>query len=143
MKRTLFLLAVAIVTINSVGCCCCRGMRDWFYQGAYCGPSAAAMPAPIYASAPAPYASPYASPYAAPAANVPVFSHCTPQPTAPQYAVAAPTSVVYGDAGCGAPYMTEMGCGMPYMAEMGCGYDGYSDGMMMPSPDMYPGPAPE
>jgi hypothetical protein len=64
---------------------------------------------------------------------------------APQYALAAPSQMAYSDAGCGMPYMAEMGCGTPYMTEMGCGYgDGmYSDGMMMPSPEMYPGPGPE
>jgi hypothetical protein len=55
---------------------------------------------------------------------------------APQYAYAAPAPMAYSDPGCG--YMTEMGCGMPYTSEMGCGY---SDGMMMPSTPIYPGPA--
>lgn len=133
MKRTLTLLAVTIITVNSVGCCC-RGMRDWCFRGAYCGPRTT-VAAPLYATAPAP--------------SVPVFSHCTPQsPCAPQpmmpqqYALAAPTvaPMAYSDAGCGVPYATEMGCGIPYMTESSCCC---SDGMIMPSPEMYPGPGPE
>ena len=143
MKRTLTLLAVTMITVNSVGCCCCSGLRNWCFPGAYYGPTAAVAPTPLYATMPAPgYA-------AAPTSSVPVFSHCTPGspcgPAAPQYALAAPAPMAYSDAGCGTPYMTEMGCGTPYMTEMGCGYgDGmYSDGMIMSSPDMYPGPGPE
>ena len=143
MKRTLTLLAVTVITVNSVGCCCCTGMRDWCFQGALCGPRAAVAPTPLYATMPAPG-------YAA-APSVPVFQHCAPQspcapqPMAPQYALASPAPMAYTDASCGTPYMSEMSCGMPYMTEMGCGYsDGmYSDGMVMPSPEMYPGPGPE
>ncbi len=128
MKRTLILLAVAILLVNSVGCC--RGLRDWCYQGAYCGLPAPARP-PMFAAAPSP--------------AVPVFQHCVsqpacaPQPVAmpqPQYAVAAPNSMVYGNTGYGVPYMTEMGCGMPYMTEMGCNFN--NDGtMILPSPEPY------
>jgi hypothetical protein len=139
MMRMLTLLAVTVLTVNSVGCCCCRGMRDWFYQGAYCGPTAAAVPAPMYATAPAPVFA------AAPAPAVPVFPHCGPQvqAAAPQYAVAAPgpMPMAYSDPSCCDPYMTEMGCGTPYMTEMSCCC---GDGtMMMPAPEAYPGPAPE
>src|SRR5262245_31468192 len=29
MKRALTLLAITMVAANSVGCCCCRGLRDY------------------------------------------------------------------------------------------------------------------
>src|SRR3990172_11969440 len=71
MKRTLILLAVATLTANLAGCCCCRGWRDWFYQGAYCGPAAA--PLATMTAPPAVYPQ-YAPQYAAPAAT-PMMSY--------------------------------------------------------------------
>ena len=149
MKRTLTLLAVTMITVNSVGCCCCSGLRNWGLPAACYGPTAAVAPTPLYAAAPAPTYSPLAGYAAAP--SVPVFQHCAPQspcaPQMPQYSQAAPAQMAYADpnCGCGTPYMTEMGCGTPYMTEMGCGYNEgmYSDGMIMSSPEMYPGPGPE
>jgi hypothetical protein len=41
MKRIAILLAVAMVTANTVGCA--HRLRDWFYQGSYCSPSATPM----------------------------------------------------------------------------------------------------
>lgn len=70
MKRVLILLAVATITAESVGCCCCPGLgsccpcRRLFSQGAYCGSPccpapvvagpAPCYPAPVMAAAPAP-----------------------------------------------------------------------------------------
>ena len=37
MKRMLILLAVAMIAANAGGCA--HRLRDWFYQGSYCGTS--------------------------------------------------------------------------------------------------------
>src|SRR3989304_135150 len=59
MKKILILLAVATLTANLTGCYCCRGLRNWFYQGAYCGPAAAPL---ATMTAPPQYCQPTAAP---------------------------------------------------------------------------------
>ena len=134
MRRALILLAITMLTANSVGCCCCRGLRDWFYQGAYCG------------SAPATYAVAPGPAYAAPQQYV------APQYAMPQqYAVAPQAQTMYSEPGCSTP---EVSCATPMAYEPGCGYmSGYgesagsmggyseSDGVMMNTPT-YTMPAP-
>ena len=42
MKRMLILLAVVMISANAGGCA--HRLRDWFYQGSYCGPTATSAP---------------------------------------------------------------------------------------------------
>jgi hypothetical protein len=148
MKRSLSLLAVAMVTAASAGCNCCPCLRNICPFRSY-APAAvptyaavpAACPAPVYAAAPAPV-------YAAPQ-----------QYTVPQYAMPA-AQPVYSDAGCGsaapcpcaAPYACaapcatcpcESSCGMSYtVADPSCGYSDAGYGMPMEQTMVDPSPAP-
>lgn len=142
MKRSLSLLAVAMVTASAAGCNCCPCLR-----GLCCWPSSnPCAPAPTYAAAPAacppaPVCPPVATPAPAPVYAMPQ-QYTVPQYAAPQYAVAAPATPMFTEASCGTPYVTEMGCGCPYTAaDPGCGYLG---GYSVPSQQMMidPSPAP-
>lgn len=76
MKKIAILLAVAMITANSVGCA--HRLRDWFYQGSYCGSTAAPM-----VSAPVVMPQEYAAP-----------SCCPTCPTEPS--CGAPGQTTYG-----------------------------------------------
>jgi len=149
MKRVLILLAVATIMAQSAGCCCrgtrCCPWRSWFYQGDYCGPTAAApcCPTPVAAAPCCPAPGPqyqYAAPQPAPMMAYPANA-------APNYGMTyamepncASPKVVY-DAGW---MMQESSCGC---SSMGGGYSGMDmgaeQGIILQSPDdmVYPGPA--
>jgi hypothetical protein len=55
MKRVAILLAIAVITAGTTGCA--GRLRDWFYQGSYCGPTAAPV-----VTMPQPYAAPTCCP---------------------------------------------------------------------------------
>jgi hypothetical protein len=106
MRKILILLALTMMTANSVGCCCCRGMRDWLFQGGSCCPLLAGgttyAPA-TYAVAPtyaAPTCAPTCAPTYAPAAAYAAPMAATmaaPQYMTPQYTMAAPMATNCGD----------------------------------------------
>jgi hypothetical protein len=169
MKRTLTLLAVAMVTAAASGCNCCPCLRNICPVGLCSNLCAPAAPAP-YCPPPAPVCAPACPPapvYAAPQ------QYTVPQYASQQYVAApAPAVPVFNEAACGtpcaacpppcqtcpapcttcAPMMTEVGCGMPMTAgyDMGCGYGGgymdpamgMSSGMQSQPMMMDPGPAP-
>jgi hypothetical protein len=170
MRKLLILLALTMMTANSVGCCC-RGLRDWLFQGGSCCPllsGGTTYAPPTYAVAPtcAPTCAPAtyapAATYGAPAyAAAPMAA---PQYMMPQqYTMAAPMAATCGDpcsnscsqcssgcSTCGASYPTEVGCGTPvvgtsyvgtpYVSEPGCSY---SDGATPTPTAVYPSPAAE
>jgi hypothetical protein len=143
MRKLLILTALALVTANSAGCCCCRGLRDWLFQGSTCcpllaGPSTYAA-APVCAPACAPVCAPTYTPAYTPAYTAaPMAAVAAPQYTAPQYMMAAPMASTCGDpcanactpcssgcstcsggcSTCGGGCST---CGAQYGPEMGCG----------------------
>jgi len=142
MKRSLSLLAVAMVTAASAGCNCCPCLRNLCPFRSY-APAAvptyaavpAACPTPVYAAAPAPV-------YAAPQ-----------QYTVPQYAM--PAQPVYSDACCGSPAPCaacaapcatcpcESSCGMSYtVADPGCSYSDAGYGVPSQQVMVDPSPAP-
>lgn len=66
MKKSAFLLAIAVLATSVTGCGCFRRVTSIFNRGAYCGPSAVASPtfgspAPVIMPAPAPVIVPQAS----------------------------------------------------------------------------------
>ena len=131
MKRALTLLAITMLTANSVGCCCCRGLRDWFYQGAYCGSTAPAT----YAVAPGPA-------YAAPPQYVAAPQYAMPQ----QYAVAPQAQMMYGEPSCcSSAYVPETSCCAPTAyAEPACSYADGAEMSTMGAPTyITPSPAAE
>ena len=124
MKKMLVLLAVAMMTTNMVGCCCCGKLRDYWYRGAYCGPTSCAPTAAVG----------------------PTF---TPAMATPYAYSAAPTA--QGCEVCCSPCCeVEPSCGMP-SATYGMGWGQGSDcvgcdtGYGVPSGDMMiiPGPGSE
>ena len=51
MKRVTILLALMAITVGTVGCA--HRLRDWFYQGSYCGSATApVVTAPMQYAAP-------------------------------------------------------------------------------------------
>jgi hypothetical protein len=142
MRKVLILLVLTFMTANSVGCCCCRGLRDWLFQGGSCCPllSGTTYAAPAtYAVAPscAPACAPAYAPTYAPTYAAPMATTAAPQYVMPQYTMAAPMAATCGDpcssscspcasscsscsggcSTCGAGYPTDMGgcstCGTP------------------------------
>ena len=76
MRKLLILLVLTFMTANSVGCCC-RGLRDYLFQGGsccplLCGGTTTYAPA-TYAVAPA-CASPCGTTYAAPTTYAPTYA---------------------------------------------------------------------
>jgi hypothetical protein len=117
MRKLLILLVLTFMTANSVGCCC-RGLRDYLFQGGsccplLCGGTTTYAPA-TYAVAPA-CASPCGTTYAAPTTYAPTYAAApayaaaptyaapmaatmaAPQYAAPQYTMAAPMATSCGD----------------------------------------------
>jgi hypothetical protein len=170
MRKVLILLALTFMTANSVGCCCCRGLRDWLFQGGSCCPllSGTTYAAPAtYAVAPT--CAPACGPAYAPTYATPMAATGAPQYVMPQYTMAAPMANACGDpcssscspcasscsscsggcSACGAGYPTDMGgcstCGTPvvgtaYVGEPSCSY---SDGATPAPTAVYPSPAAE
>lgn len=157
MKRTMSLLAVAILTAASTGCNCCPCLRNICPFGS-CASSA---PAPVatYAAVPAcPPPAPVCAPapvYAAAPTATPVFA-APQQYTVPQYAMPA-AQPVYSEAGCGASYAAaapapcatcttcspcETTCGMPYaVSDPACGCTDVGYGSVPQQMVVDPGPA--
>jgi hypothetical protein len=155
MRKLLILMTVTFMTANSVGCCC-RGLRDWLFQGGSCCPLLAG--GTTYA--PATYA---VAPTCAPACGTcaPTYAAApmaAPQYVMPQYSMAAPMASTCGDpcssscsqcssgcSTCGAGYQNEVSCGTPvvgtsYVGEPSCSY---SDGAAPAPTAVYPSPAAE
>jgi hypothetical protein len=106
MRKMLVLMALTLVTANSVGCCC-RGLRDWLCQGSCCPlfSSASTYPTATYVPAAAPVcASPCAAPTFAPT-YTPAYT------AAPMAAVAAPQYTMATPMAMSAPMATS--CGDP------------------------------
>jgi hypothetical protein len=146
MRKLLILLTLTFMTANSVGCCCCRGLRDWLFQGGSCCPLLAGgttyAPA-TYAVAPTcapPCGTTYApaAAYGAPAYAAPMASTmAAPQYMMPQYTMAAPMATSCGDpcsnacspcasacspcsTGCSTCSSGCSTCGASYPTDMGC-----------------------
>ena len=170
MRKMLVLMALTLMTANSVGCCCCRGLRDWLVQGSCCPLLSGASSYPTATYVPATYAP-------APICASPCAQTCTPTYTpayaaapmaamaAPQYTMAAPMAMSApmatscgdpcasscspcssGCSTCGSPCAAEASCGTPmvmgtaYQAEPSCSY---SDGAAPAPTAVYPSPAAE
>jgi hypothetical protein len=141
MRKMLVLMALTLVTANSVGCCCCRGLRDWLFQGSCCPLLSGASTYPTATFVPAPVcASPCATPTYTPAyAAAPMATMAAPQYTmAAPMAMSAPMATSCGDpcasscspcssgcstcgggsSGCSSGCST---CGSPCAAEPSCG----------------------
>lgn len=137
MKKLLILMAVAMLTANTVGCSCGRRMGDWFNQGSYCAQPACAQPA----CAPCAQSSPYMvaprqmviAPTAAPCQSCCPTTSCMPtcEPSCGQPYMGMPSYSGYWSEGCDS-------CNTSY------GDMPYDDMSYDSSPDqVYPGPASE
>ena len=93
MRKMLVLMALTLVTANSVGCCCCRGLRDWLFQGSCCPCLSGASTYPTATYVPAVAAPVCASPCAAPTYTPAYAAAPMAAMAAPQYTMAAPMAM--------------------------------------------------
>jgi hypothetical protein len=104
MRKMLVLMTLTLMTTNSAGCCC-RGLRDWLFQGSCCPclSGASTYPTATYVPAPA-CASPCAAPTYAPTYTPAYTAAPMAAVAAPQYTMAAPMAAVAPMAtSCGDP----------------------------------------
>ncbi|TWT37364.1 hypothetical protein KOR34_23140 [Posidoniimonas corsicana] len=150
MKRITLLLAALMLVSSTVGCGCCRRLRDRLCRGSYCGPAAAVAPAAVASPgllagpAAVPTHTPVQTPVAAPAPMMMAPPQMMPScvPCDPCCIPCDPCCGGYGYYGVGYP----MGGGMYDSGWSGsCGCDssaGSYDGPVSPSPATRdPGPA--
>lgn len=142
MKKTLLLVTVALLVTSTVGCGCCRRLRDRLCRGAFCGATPLGAPAvmgvaptPVYApQAVAPMAT--APLVAAPQAVVPCEPCCVP---CDPCCAPDPCCTSYGYGGCEGPmmdsgYATSEGCCDG--ASLGAPVESYQGGVIeMPADD--------